>query len=147
MDNVKYYRESLAYDFDRFMPKEKKPDNVIPLHKVKPQKKVHQAAKPKNLSAFAVCAAVMILAAMCGNIFLRLQINEVNTQINEMESKIDLLESEKTALEMELEAKISYTNIEKEAANLGMRKMNKEQVHYIRVNDTDVTRKTAETKR
>ena len=136
---MKYYRESLAYDFNRFMPREEKvQDNIISLNKVQPKKRTRAAAKPMNLSAFAVAVAVMMLAAMCGNIFLRLQINEVNTQINEMESKIELLNSEKTALEVELEGRLSYTNIEKEAADLGMRKMNKEQVKYIRVNDTDV---------
>ena len=45
------------------------------------------------------------------------------------------LESEKTSLEIEFERIISYSNIELEAAEIGMQKMDKSQVKYIRVND------------
>ena len=70
-----------------------------------------------------------------GNIFLRLQINEVNSQINDVKSEINVLQSERTTLEVQLERVISYSNIELEAAEIGMQKMDKNQVKYIRVND------------
>ena len=139
MDNLKYYNDSLAYDFEMFMPRSAEPvrkDNIVKL----PQTKQHSRAKKRavkrvSASAFAVMTTVFVLAAMCGNIFLRLQINEVNSKINDVKTEINTLESQKTSLEVELERTISYSNIELEAAEIGMQKMDKSQVKYIRVND------------
>jgi cell division protein FtsL len=139
MNNLKYYNDSLAYDFDMFMPSEarkaKKEDNIIKLAAPKPKKKTRRAIRAASVSAFTVMLAVFMLSALCGNLFLRLQINEVNSKINDMKSQINELDSEKTALEMEFERRISYSNIELEATELGMKKMSKDQVQYIRVND------------
>ncbi len=139
VDNLKYYNDSLAYDFEMFMPRSAEPvrkDNIVKLPKSKQQRRANRrAVKRVSASAFAVMTAVFMLSAMCGNIFLRLQINEVNSKINSVKSEINQLESEKTRLEVELERVISYSNIELEAAEIGMQKMDKDQVKYIRVND------------
>lgn len=141
MDNLKYYNESLAYDFDMFMPKpqvrKEEKENIVKLPRtvVKQKARNKAAAKTVSVSAFAVMASVFVLAALCGNIFLRLQINEVNSKINNIKTEISALDSQKVALEVELERKISYSNIELEAAEMGMQKMDKNQVTYIRVND------------
>lgn len=139
MDNLKYYNDSLAYDFEMFMPRKAEPvrkDNIVKL----PQSRVRTRAKKRavkqvSASAFAVMATVFVLFALCGNIFLRLQINEVNSKINDIKAEINALESERTALEVEFERVISYSNIELEAAEIGMQKMDKDQVKYIQVND------------
>lgn len=141
MDNMKYYNDSLAYDFEMFMPhtaeQPRTRDNIVKLPKVNTRARARQrvATRTVSISAFAVMAAAFILAALCGNIFLRLQINEVNSQINEMKTEINTLDSEKTSLEVEFDRRVSYSNIEQEATALGMRKMIKDQVKYIRVND------------
>ncbi len=139
MDNLKYYNDSLAYDFEMFMPRSAEPirkDNIVKLPQSKVQKRAKaRAVKRVSASAFAVMTTVFVLAAMCGNIFLRLQINEVNSKINDVKAEINALESQKTSLEVELERVISYSNIELEAAEIGMQKMDKNQVKYIRVND------------
>lgn len=139
MDNLKYYNDSLAYDFEMFMPRSAEPvrkDNIVKLPQTKAQKRAKtRAVKRVSASAFAVMTTVVVLAAMCGNIFLRLQINEVNSKINDVKTEINALESQKTSLEVELERVISYSNIELEAAEIGMQKMDKNQVKYIRVND------------
>ena len=139
MDNLKYYNDSLAYDFEMFMPHSAEPvrkDNIIKLPETGKQKKAKtRAVKRVSASAFAVMTAIFMLAAMCGNIFLRLKINEVNSNINDIKSEINELESQKTALEVEMERVVSYSNIELEAAEIGMQKMEKDQVKYIRVND------------
>lgn len=143
MDNLKYYNDSLAYDFNMFMPAEKRvrqpENNVITMPKTAARKKARSRAATRtvSVSAFAVMTCVLILSALCGNIFLRLRINEVDNKINGIKSQISELDSEKTGLEVELERKISYSNIEVEAAQLGMQKMDKNQVRYIRVNDKD----------
>ena len=139
VDNLKYYNDSLAYDFEMFMPRSAEPvrkDNIIRLPQTKQQTRAKKhAVRRISASAFAVMTTVFVLAAMCGNIFLRLQINEVNSKINDVKSEINALESQKTALEVELERVVSYSNIELEAAEIGMQKMDKSQVKYIRVND------------
>ena len=84
-----------------------------------------------------VMTAVFVLAGLCGNIALRLQINEVNNEINDVKAAITELDSEKTSLEVEMQRRISYANLELEATQLGMKKMEKSNVKYIRVNDKD----------
>ncbi len=146
MNNLKYYNDSLAYDFDMFMPstakKQKEEDNIIKLAppKKRQQTRKRAAVKAVSVSAFTVMVAVFMLAALCGNLFLRLQINEVNSKINDVKSEINELDSEKTSLEVEFERKISFSNIELEAAELGMKKMSKDQVVYIRVNDKNAAK-------
>lgn len=142
MNNLKYYNESLAYDFEMFMPRDakKENDNIIKLKSPKVKARQRAAIKAMSVSTFAVMVTVFVLAALCGNIFLRLQINEVNNEINNMNVAIGELDSEKTELEVELERRISYSNIELQAAELGMIKRSKEQVKYIRVNDKNAAK-------
>lgn len=138
MDNIKYYNDSLAYDFEMFMPREKKaqkPDNIVKLPSAKVKQKAKASPRRLTVSAFAVMASFILLAGLCGNIFLRLKINEANSKINDMKKEVNVLNSYKTSLEVELERKISYYNIELEATQLGMTKMSKDKVNYIRVND------------
>ncbi len=145
MDNLKYYNDSLAYDFNMFMPRQKKEEEkIVRLPKVNTAKKAKARAKTRALSssAFVVLSFIVIFAALCGNIFLRLRINEVSSKINATKAAIEDLDSEQTSLNMELERRISYSNIELEATEMGMQKKDKSQVKYIRVNDKN----TASTK-
>lgn len=141
MNNIKYYNDSLAYDFGMFAPKPattvNPKDNIVVMPNVRKNYKNRKKAATKAVSAptLLVLTAFIVLAGLCGNIALRLQINEVNSKINDVKSEINTLESKKTALEVELERVISYSNIELEAAQIGMQKMDKDQVKYIRVND------------
>lgn len=141
MDNIKYYNDSLAYDFEMFMPKTaEKPsprDNIVVMPKAAAAAKKRKAAAARTLSApmTLVMCAVFILAGLCGNIALRLEINEVNSEINDVKAAIAELDSEKTSLEVEMQRRISYQNLELEAVQLGMKKPEKENVTYIRVND------------
>ena len=68
---------------------------------------------------------------------MRIKINEVNSEIGEVRAAITELDSEKTSLEVEMQRRISFANLELEATQLGMRKMEKSNVKYIRVNDKD----------
>ena len=71
---------------------------------------------------------------MSGNIFLRSQITETEYKISKMESQISLAESKLADLNFKMEQKLSYNNLEEAAATLGMRKMSKSQIVYIRTN-------------
>ncbi|MEE1005826.1 MAG: hypothetical protein U0L66_01380 [Acutalibacteraceae bacterium] len=143
MNNMKYYNDSLAYDFEMFMPKtaerDKARDNIVVMPKAAERTKKRTRAAAKSLSSpmLLIMTVVFILAGLCGNIALRIQINEVNSEINEMKSSINELDSVKTSLEVEMQRRISYSNLELEATQLGMRKMEKDNVKYIRVNDKD----------
>ena len=143
MNNIKYYNDSLAYDFEMFMPKtaenQNTRDNIVVMPKTAERSKRRTRAAARSLTspALLIMTAVFILAGLCGNIALRIKINEVNSEINGVKSAITELDSEKTSLEVEIQRRISYSNLELEATQLGMRKMEKSNVKYIRVNDKD----------
>lgn len=143
MNNIKYYNDSLAYDFEMFMPKtaerETGRDNIIAMPKTAERTRVRKQAAAKKMTAPAalIMTAVFILAGLCGNIMLRIKINEVNSEISDVKAAINELDSEKTSLEVEMQRRISFENLELEATQLGMRKMEKSNVTYIRVNDKD----------
>ena len=142
MNNLKYYNDSLAYDFEMFAPKtreEKNRDNIVvmPKNATAARKRSKAAAKRVASPMAAIMCAVFVLAGFCGNIALRLQINEVDSQINDVKAQIAELDSEKTELEVKLQQRIAYGNLELEAAQLGMCKPEKDDVIYIRVNDKD----------
>ncbi len=149
MNNLKYYNDSVAYDFEMFAPKPAEKQNtrdnivVMPRQKAAARKRSKAAARRLSAPVTLVMCAVFVLAGFCGNIALRLQINEVNSQINDMKANIAKLDSEKTELEVEMQRRISYANLELEASQLGMTKPEKDNVVYIRVNDKD-TAKTAD---
>lgn len=140
---MKYYNDSLAYDFEMFMPKtaenQNNRDNIVVMPKTAERSKRRTRAAARSLTspALLIMTAVFILAGLCGNIALRIKINEVNSEINGVKSAITELDSEKTSLEVEIQRRISYSNLELEATQLGMRKMEKSNVKYIRVNDKD----------
>lgn len=146
MNNIKYYNDSLAYDFEMFMPKEaKKPqpkDNIVVLPKTASKVKAKRKAAARRLSpAFsAIMVAVIALSAICCNLTMRLKINEVESEINDIKAEISELDSEKTALEVEFQRRISYANLEVEAMKLGMKKPDKDDVTYIKVNDANVAK-------
>ena len=116
MDNVKYYNDSLAYDFEMFMPRTntaprvRENDNIVKLPKNEARVRARRRSVARRLtaSAFAVLTSVLVLAALCGNIFLRLRINEVNSEINKVKSAIDAAKSESTSLSVQLEREISF---------------------------------------
>ena len=139
MNNLKYYNDSLAYDFEMFAPKtaerSKSRDNIVVMPDRASKKRTRSATKAVSAPAMLIMTAVLVLAGLCGNIALRLQINEVNSQINSVRAQIAEVDSEKTELEMDMQRRISYSNLELEAVQLGMKKPEKENVVYIRVND------------
>ena len=139
MNNFKYYNDSLAYDFELFMPREKNVnnDNVIkmPQKKTVSKQRKAKAQKTVSVSVAFVLLCTFFLAAICGNIYLRIRINEVDSQINDTNVEINEKMADHTKLFVQMEKIISYNNLEKSAETLGMKKMDKEQVVYIHVND------------
>lgn len=146
MNNLKYYNDSLAYDFQMFMPKtkpqENPDDNIIKMPAKKSRKRSRSKAVASHISdsAFAIVATIILVGALCANICLRIQVNELNNNINEAKTLLSEKQSESVALQMEYENRISYVNLEAEATELGMKKLDQNQVVYIRVNDKNMAR-------
>ena len=120
-------------------------DNIVvmPDRNKKYAKRKKAARKAVASPALLIMTAVIALTGLCGSIAMRLKINEVNTQIKDVKAQIAELDSEKTELEVEMQRRISFANLEVEATELGMKKPEKENVVYIRVNDKDAA-KTAD---
>ena len=148
MNNLKYYNDSLAYDFDMFMPKEKnaavqvqpKKPNIIKMPNKSAEKKARGAVKKLSSAMFAIVVSALLVTALCFNLALRIKVNEVNSQINRAKTKLNTLNSECVALQMEYERRVSYSNLEMEAAALGMKKLDKDQVVYIRLSDKNISK-------
>ena len=148
MNNLKYYNDSLAYDFDMFMPKEKntavqikpKKPNVIKMPVKNVDRKSRYAVKKLSSAMFAIVVSALMVTALCFNLALRIKVNELNSQINRAKTKLNTLNSECVALQMEYERRVSFSNLEMEAAALGMKKLDKDQVVYIRVNDKNMAK-------
>lgn len=142
LNNMKYYNNNLAYDYEMFLPKEKRqeafPENEAVQNKIVrvPEMSGAAGAARRRKEAvksrlFAVVTTALLVAMLCTTIFLRVQVTETNTKINAVQSEIKALKSEETRLEMEIERIISYKNIEQAAIELGMQKKQKSQVTYI----------------
>jgi len=138
LDNLKYYDTSLAYNFELFMPAEKKKAEVLPMptnkNHTKRRAKTKAKARPKTkLGLVAITALFLIM--LCCNLVLRAQITATESKINDINKQIATMESEATRISVALEKKLSYSNLEQEAYSLGMRKMDKSQVVYIKTNE------------
>ncbi len=138
INNSKYYNDSLAYDFELFMPKEKKQSATV----VKmPEKKIKKARAKAKKRVSSVASVIMISAFMvgivCANIALRVEISEINSDIVEAKARYAAVSGEETRLNVELERMVSYGNLEEAAKELGMKKTDKDQIVYIEVNDSD----------
>ncbi len=138
MDNSRYYNDSLAYDFDMFLPRHS--NESAKIVKMPQKKKTASQKRAKAVvsdSVKSIAIITFVLAVICANIFLRVKITEVNTDINKIKAEIVELESENTRLNVELENRLSYQNIEEAAVQLGMKKMDKSQVIYIKTNSAN----------
>lgn len=141
MNNLKYYNNNLAYDYELFLPREKREEQIpttpaaekivnMPemTGKAGALRRHRQAVRQK---LFAITATVLLVGLLCANIVMQVQVNETKSQINAAQTELDRLMSEETRLEMEMERLLSYKNIEQAAKELGMQKKEKSQVTYI----------------
>ena len=138
INNSKYYNDSLAYDFELFMPKEKKqPAKVVKMPEKKIKKARAKAKKRVSSIASIVALSAFMVGIVCVNIALRVEISEVNSDIVEAKARYAAVSGEETRLNVEFERMVSYGNLEEAARELGMKKTDKNQIVYIEVNDSD----------
>ncbi len=137
MNNAKYYNDSLAYDFDLFLPKTKQETRAeivkMPTRNVNKASR-RTARRDVSKAVSIILAGTLLVAMICAGIALRVEISEVNSQIVSAKNQLAALSGEETRIDMEIGRAMSYKNIEEAAKALGMRKMDKSQIVYIRVN-------------
>ena len=140
MNNLKYYEDSLAYDFSMFAPAEKAaPSKKGKIIDIPEEQKKRAIRRKKAASDFSgnisiILVTLFIIGMLSGNIFLRSQISETEQKITKMENQISLAESKLASVNFKIEQKLSYNNLEEAAMALGMRKLSKSQIVYIRTN-------------
>ncbi len=140
MNNAKYYNDSLAYDFELFMPKTQHSPRaeIVKMPKKKVNKAVRrQARREVSKTASIIMIGLFLVSMILAGIALRVEISEVNSEIIKAKHELAALSGEETRIDMEFEQMMSYKNIEEAAKALGMRKMDKSQIVYIRVNNTN----------
>lgn len=138
---MKYYTDNLAYDYNMFLPREKRqeapahrrtPDNIIKMPGISGKAgAVRKKREERKSRTFAIFTTFLVVAMVCSTIFMRVQVTEVETQLTAANKELNELINEQTQLEMQLERKISFSNVETAAKALGMQKKDKNQVNYI----------------
>ena len=140
INNSRYYNDSLAYDFELFMPKpkeEREKATVIKMPREKTRKVSAKASGRVSSLAGVILLIAFMVAVVCVNIALRVEISEVNSDILDAKSELSAVSGEHTRLNVELERMVSYGNLEEAARELGMKKTDKSQIVYIKINETD----------
>ena len=139
MDNLKYYNDSFAYNYDIFAPAPKKKAEIheYPIEEKKTSKKTKTAVKERYILARNIIISFLVVASVCASLFLRAEISSMKSEIDSINNEIVELESESTRLSVEMERKISVTNLEQAAIELGMQKCEKGQVTYIQTQNPD----------
>lgn len=139
MDNLKYYNDSFAYNYEIFAPSVKKKAEIhdYPGKGSKNKAKAASASKINMTLVRNIVISAMVVAAVCSSLFLRAEISSLGKEINSVNKEITELESELVRMSVEMERKVSVTNLEAAAIELGMQKCEKSQVTYIQTNNTD----------
>ena len=139
MNNTKYYNDSLAYDFEMFMPRnrEKSCATIVKMPERKVRKSSRAARKCVSRTVSIIMLGTFLVSMICASIALRVEISEISAQTVKAKAELADLSGEATRLNMEYESLMSYKNIEDAAQAMGLRKMDKSQIIYIRVNNTN----------
>ena len=132
-----------AYDFELFEPKRKQElqpqpqNNVIRL----PREELEKNRRPKH-RAFKVISVFTFLVVMLGIVgtfvYGQVRLSELTNEINSTTTELSEQESLYTQLKMKSQAKLSLETVEEYAeTQLGMRKLEQNQVEYISLSEGD----------
>ncbi len=137
MNNLKYYDDSLAYNFELFMPAKEKKAKIVDMPE-SPRAKAARKKASKNMVAkktSVVIGTLLILGFLLFSLFLRSQVTETRAKIEKINNEITEATGEETQINIELEKKLSYKNLDSTAYAMGMRKAEKNQIVYIKANE------------
>ena len=122
-------RQNLAYNFDLEELKEQQSE---------PRRKIAHESGTKTFDrvivarfiAIFILAGVLLAAIMYG----RVELTELYSRQSQLQAELEQYENENKSLESELAQKTGLTKVENYAENeLGLQKLNKSQIEYIRV--------------
>lgn len=140
METLNLYQNNVAYNFDMFAPSPRPEKPIIIDYPGEQEKKVVEANRQKAARRNAIVRAVLLIGlitAVFANIFVRAELSQVEMQITKAQSKIAKLDSEITRLECNLQSRMSYETVEKAATELGMQKLERNQIVYVHTNATE----------
>ena len=135
--------KSAQYDFSRFetskqaaaSPKHKPvPEKEQPFRVVVTPARQRQMAQRRALAVHLVLSVILLTGLTVAMLYSRAILATVNEAISVKTAELNTLNGEYTRLQTELDAKISLRNIEEYAStNLGMSKVEQDQVQYVNV--------------
>ena len=138
------YRDNTAYDFEMFSPKKK----VVELPVSASSKKRTSSAKKtvaqpaKRSSVLAIGAVAIAFLLIIAQLHCQLKNSEVVDQIYQTEKAIETLQSENTRLQVEMDGKVSFSNMENTAKSMGMQKITVAQMEYVNLCTEDAVEVT-----
>ncbi len=123
----------IAYQLERFAPREKEPPvrvRVAP----KTRSRSKGARQILRMVRVLVCSLVMVVL-VCGLLYTQASITELQGQISDQQKALTEEEALYNYLSYELEGVTNIRNVEQRAAELGLAKVNANQLSYVRVAD------------
>ncbi len=140
------YRDNTAYDFEMFAPK--KTVVELPDHPNAKKKRASATAKKPVAKASARSNFVMVALVVVAFLLIIAQINcqlqnsEMVDKIADEQTEIQKLQSENTRLQVEVNNKVSFSNMENTAKSMGMQKITVAQVEYVNLCTEDAVEVT-----
>lgn len=136
-------KENLAYDFSLFESREERRQEAEVKKSADTELRVVKKARAAaRVSVGTVIRVVMvstiIVASLCCIMLNNVKLTELNDKISRAQTQLSNARSENVALNMQLESRMSFQNIEDEAVNrLGLQKVQNYQITYISMNSGD----------
>ncbi len=128
-------KQNLAYEFDLEEIREHEQSQKKKISYVQGTKTVDRAVL-KRLALFVMVAAMFMAAMMYGKV----ELSSLYTEQARLEAELEKYDNENKSLESELAQKTGLTKVEDYAENeLGLQKLNKSQIEYIRVDKGTVS--------
>ena len=129
-----------AYDFEPKRKQELQPqpqNNVIRL----PREELEKNRRPKHraFKVISVCTFLVVMLGIVGTfVYGQVRLSELTNEINSTTTELSEQESLYTQLKMKSQAKLSLETVEEYAeTQLGMRKLEQNQVEYISLSEGD----------
>lgn len=131
-DEYYYRRPTQKKSSNKSMPKKAiKKKSIVVQNNAKTQNKT--VFKPKTI--FALCI-IFSLAISISSLSSRIEKNDM--KISQEKNSIEQIKNENSKLDSQLQRAFSITNLEKQAKEkLGMQKLSKDQIRYVKINKED----------
>ena len=135
MDNLAYQRENENdYNFNKYRNLPNDAENEPRRETLISAKKNIDKTSALKIILLALVAAVLLFCVIYGKV----QISDMYSQINNCKAELSTEKSENARLKAELESYTSLRNIEDYAEEIGLEKIDKAQIRYIDIQNSDV---------